>query len=192
MSQPSSALCSQTSKADPKPSATSAAKAKPWLGPAPRVEKKGLYIFLWDTGTKGKFHWGLFIALSESSGIVFHQVVVAGGKNQLHLLMEKEDVLTSEGLLAALKIGEIEDINDEWIKAVEYCVRSAQVDSSYFEFTCRTWVLAVIYELADGGFIWLDPDWSKIWYIEEEAARLARDAVAVEMQIVSQSQMIAL
>ncbi|EFW21489.1 hypothetical protein D8B26_001680 [Coccidioides posadasii str. Silveira] len=177
----------QPSSAASKPSATSDTRSKPWLGPAPRVEKKGLYVFLWDTGAKGKFHWGLFIARSESSGVHFHQVL---DDSRWLLVKAKEDVVTSEGLLAALKVGELEDTNDEWIKAVEYCVRSARVDvKSLGDFGCRSWVLGAIYELANGGFIWLDPDWYKIRHIEVEATRLALDAVAVDMQIVSQSQM---
>lgn len=185
--QLSLARASQTSQPESKPlNPSENEKAKPWLGPAPKVEQKGLYIFLWDGGAKNRFFWGLFLALGESSGVLFQQILI--GK-QWQFQMTREDVLTSEGLLAALKVGEVEDINDEWIKAIEDCVRGAKVNSSLGPFTGRTWVLSAVYELADGGFIWLDPDWGKVRHIEEEARRLAHDAVAVEMQIVSQSQM---
>ncbi|EEP80415.1 predicted protein [Uncinocarpus reesii 1704] len=184
MSQSATLVSQQPSNPDSKP--TPDAGPKPWLGPAPKAEQKGIYIFLWDTGAKGKYHWGLFIALSQSSGVLFHHVPIG---NQWEFLMENEDILTSQGLLAGLKIGEIEEINGDWLKAVEDCVRSARVDKSRGEFNSRTWVMAAIYELANGGFIWLDPDWGKVRHIEEEALRLALDAVAVDMQIISQSEL---
>ncbi|KAI2086480.1 hypothetical protein LOZ36_003287 [Ophidiomyces ophidiicola] len=159
--------------------------AKPWLGPAPRVEPKGVYLFIWDTGAKGKFHWGLFVAQSESSGVLFHQLPI--GK-YWQLLKAHEDVLTSEGLLAGLKVGELDDIGAEWLAAVEVCIRAATVDPRT-GLSCRSWALAALYELANGGFIWLDPEWPKIRIVEEEALRLAHDALAVGMQIISQSQL---
>ncbi|KMU76530.1 hypothetical protein CISG_01263 [Coccidioides immitis RMSCC 3703] len=137
----------QPSSAASKPSATSDTRSKPWLGPAPRVETKGLYVFLWDTGAKGKFHWGLFIARSESSGVHFHQVL---DDSRWLLVKAKEDVVTSEGLLAALKVGELEDTNDEWIKAVEYCVAQPESMSVPWGLRLSLWSWRN-HELANAG-----------------------------------------
>ncbi|KAL1958689.1 hypothetical protein VTO42DRAFT_4032 [Malbranchea cinnamomea] len=112
-------------------------------------------------------------------------------------ITELEDVSRSPGLLCALKIGALDDDNedaeslsDEWIAAVRECVRSAEVEDGE-QFSCRTWLLAAIYELANGGFISMVPDRARIARtVEREARALARDAEILGTRLVSLSEMV--
>lgn len=57
--------------------------------------------------------------------------------------------------------------------AFEACLRQIKVEG---DFTCRTWALAAAFELADGGFIGMEPSWDRIGKIETEAKFLAGDS----------------
>ncbi|KAK2766083.1 hypothetical protein FQN54_007598 [Arachnomyces sp. PD_36] len=154
------------------------------IGPGPKVEKNGLYMLLWDTDIKDKYHWGLFVAQTEISGILFHQTNGPDWK----FVIEPENTTLSENLLAGLKLGVLEGSTEDWILSVKECVRGVSVDEGE-EFTCRTWALAAVYELGDCGFIGMMPDWGKVRFIEEEANRLARTALGMRVQMVVPSEM---
>lgn len=153
------------------------------IGPGPRVEKNGLYMLLWDTGIKDKYHWGLFIALSEISGILFHQTT--NGPNWV-FIMERKNTTRSENLLAGLKLGVLENVTEDWIESVKECVRATEVEG---EFTCRTWALTALYDMTNQGFIGLMPEWRKILFIEEEAKKLARTALGMKAKMIIPSEM---
>lgn len=103
---------------------------------------------------------------------------------------EKEDISKSPGLLCALKIGVLEDtVSEEWIGAVKQCVRAAEVEDGD-EFNCRAWLLAAVFELAEGGFIGMVPDRKRIKRtVERETRSLARDAQLLGTRMVSLSEM---
>ena len=153
------------------------------IGPGPKVEKNGLYMLLWPTDVVGKYHWGLFIAQSETTGVLFHQNL--SGLKWI-FIMETKNTTTSKSLLAGLKLGVMQNVNDKWIKSVKDCVRATEVEG---EFTCRTWALAALYDLADSGYIGLMPNWGEIYKIEEEAKQLAKTALMAEEKIVIPSEM---
>lgn len=67
------------------------------------------------------------------------------------------------------------------------CLRETVVERG--DFTCRRWALAGVYELADLGFVGMMPDWEKVWFVEEEAKRLARMARGMGVRIVVGSEM---
>lgn len=95
----------------------------------------------------------------------------------------------SEQLLAGLKVGNLEDVSEEWVGRVKECVRGASarvVDGE--EFTCRTWLLGGVYELADGGFIGMIPDWGTVKFVEEEAGKLAGMAKGLGVRVVVESE----
>ncbi|KAM5436331.1 hypothetical protein MferCBS31731_006024 [Microsporum ferrugineum] len=87
--------------------------------------------------------------------------------------LKLRDVTLSQSLLCALKLGAVEDYGGTWMNAIEACIRQTEVKG---EFTCRTWELAAVFELADRGFIGMDASWNKISEIETEAKFLAGDA----------------
>lgn len=173
LSEPSSA----TRKPDDPTTFPPEGKAKP------RIEKNGLYLILWGTPDPQKYHWGLLIAIDEFSGILFHQTLSG---DQWKLTIENKNVEFSRKLLTALKLGVIQDTNDEWIDAIKARIREYKVDGE--EFTCRTWALAAIYEFASEGFIGLSPDWKKVRGIEREAKALARSASDIGDKIFGYSE----
>ncbi|EEQ28552.1 hypothetical protein McanMca71_005336 [Microsporum canis] len=135
-----------------------------------RVEGKGVYMLLWKTSVDALYHWGILIATGEKMGTLFHQTY---NREMWHLAVEIKDVTLSQSLLCALKLGAVEDYGGTWMNAIEACIRQTEVKG---EFTCRTWALAAVFELADGGFIGMDASWDKISEIETEAKFLAGDA----------------
>lgn len=132
------------------------------------------------------------------------------------LVMQIEDVGSSPGLLCALQVGEVDDVTDEWMDAVKECVRSTatipptttgnqhqhqqdeqneyhgekEKERAGIGLSCRTWALAAVFELADGGFIGMAPERARLGVIELEAKMLARDTQMVGMRMVRQSVMI--
>ncbi|KAK2857279.1 hypothetical protein FQN49_004858 [Arthroderma sp. PD_2] len=135
-----------------------------------RVEGKGVYMLLWMTSGDNQYHWGILIATSEKGGTLFHQTY---DSQTWQFKPEIKDITQSRSLLCALKLGVVEDNGGTWMNAIETCVRETKVSG---EFTCRTWALAAIFELADGGFIGLAPSWDTISKIETEAKFQAGDA----------------
>ncbi|KAK2813965.1 hypothetical protein FQN50_000366 [Emmonsiellopsis sp. PD_5] len=136
-----------------------------------RVEERGLYMVLWDTGVANKYHWGLVIAQTNTSGVLYHQTLSGV---QWRFVMENKNLSLSKSILVALKVGVLEKTNDEWLAAVKGIVRDVTVKDG--NLTCRTWALAALYELASAGFIGMQPNWIHIHEIEEEAKKLAEDS----------------
>lgn len=179
-----------------------------------RVEPKGLYVVVWFTGYAARYHWALFIAQTDTVGIIFHQTTTFGAalnalksrvgvgstksgepadedpREAWRFVTEKEDLSRSPGLLCALKIGVLENtVSEEWIGAVKQCVRAAEVEDGE-EFNCRAWLLAAVFELAEGGFIGMVPDRQRIKKtVERETRSLARDAELLGTRMVSLSEM---
>ncbi|KAK2777359.1 hypothetical protein FQN53_002275 [Emmonsiellopsis sp. PD_33] len=153
--------------------------------PTPKVDTNGLYLLLSSTELRDKYHWGLLVAQNETGGILYHQVLSGLDWN---FIVGLTDLAASpdHNLLLALKIGIIEKTNDEWIQAIKACVRSVEVEG---QFTCRTWALAAVYQLASQGFIGMQPEWVNVFRIEEEAKRLAMDAYDLRTTIVIESEM---
>ncbi|OAL68935.1 hypothetical protein A7D00_7191 [Trichophyton violaceum] len=135
-----------------------------------RVEKKGAYMLLWSTSAEFLYHWGILIATSETGGTLFHQTY---NKEMWSLAVEIRNITRSRTLLCALKLGDVEDCSGTWMNAIEECLRQTKVEG---DFTCRTWALAAAFELADGGFIGMEPSWDRIGKIETEAKFLAGDS----------------
>ncbi|OJD17608.1 hypothetical protein AJ78_02307 [Emergomyces pasteurianus Ep9510] len=154
--------------------------------PKPKVESNGLYLLLSNTGLRDKYHWGLFVAQTNITGVVYHQALAG---LEWKFITETADVTESHHLLLILRIGVIDGVNDEWIQAIKSCVRGVEVEE---EFTCRTWLLAAVYQLALEGYIGLQPDWKCVHKIEEEAKRLAQDAFDMGTSIVVDSELNAL
>ncbi|KAK2811060.1 hypothetical protein FQN50_002395 [Emmonsiellopsis sp. PD_5] len=154
--------------------------------PTPKVDTNGLYLLLSSTELRDKYHWGLLVAQSETSGIHYHQALSG---LDWKFIVEPTDLAAPpehHHLFLALKIGIIEKTNDEWIQAIKACVRSVEVEGP---FTCRTWALAAVYQLASQGFIGMQPEWVNVFRIEEEAKRLAMDAFDLRTTIVLESEM---
>lgn len=127
-------------------------------------------MLLWSTSAEFLYHWGILIATSETGGTLFHQTY---NKETWSIAVEIRNITRSRTLLCALKLGDVEDCSGTWINAIEACLRQIKVEG---DFTCRTWALAAAFELADGGFIGMEPSWDRIGKIETEAKFLAGDS----------------
>ncbi|PGH05120.1 hypothetical protein AJ79_06868 [Helicocarpus griseus UAMH5409] len=147
------------------------------------IESKGLYVLLSKTGARNKYHWGLLLAQDNTSGILYHQALAG---LDWKFLVETSDITDSPNLLLALKIGVIERINDEWVQAIETCVSEVRVGG---EFTCRTWLMTAVYQLALQGYLGLQPEWVYVKQIEKEAKGLAQKALEMETVIVAESDL---
>ncbi|KAM5456843.1 hypothetical protein MaudCBS49596_001084 [Microsporum audouinii] len=148
-----------------------------------RVEAKGVYMILWRTDLPRKYHWGVLVATTETQGFLFHQNFSG---TLWRYVVEPKNITKSGRLLVALKLGVVPDVTDEWMGAMKNCIRSTEVPGS--EFTCRTWALAAVYELANCGFIGMLPDWEVIDKIEEEAKDLAIHALDTDQKYVAVSE----
>ncbi|EEP76254.1 predicted protein [Uncinocarpus reesii 1704] len=168
-----------------KPPSTSTSNRGPGANRAGevKIEPKGLYIVLWNTGMPDKYHWGLLVATDHESGILFHQTLIGF---DWKYVVETKNVQYSKSLLVALKVGAVESIDDQWIAAIKTCVRETKVTGL---FTCRTWAMAALFDLADGGFIGLSPEWPKIQEIEQEAKDLGIHAYYGGVKTVTRSDL---
>ncbi|KAK2748136.1 hypothetical protein FQN57_001260 [Myotisia sp. PD_48] len=149
-----------------------------------RVEAKGIYVILRTTPIESKYRWSIFVARSDTQGIGTHQ---KDDKETWRYVMDPAmEISESEDLLVALKVGVLDDVTDDWMDAVEFCLAQTKV-SRNTTFSGRTWAMAAVYELADGGFIDLQPDWNGIAKIEMEAQKLAGEAASKGSRIVKSS-----
>ncbi|GBF62394.1 hypothetical protein TMEN_4934 [Trichophyton mentagrophytes] len=148
-----------------------------------RVEAKNVYMVLSSTGLPRKYHWGILIASNELGGLIFHQTL---NGTIWRYVAEFEDITRSTALLVVLKLGEVPDITAEWMDAIKQCIQAAEVPGD--GFSCRAWALAAVYELANCGFIGMEPSWEIVKKIEEEANDIAMDALFSNQKLVMDSQ----
>ena len=148
----------------------------------PQLEEKGLYMLLVNLGPTIKCHWALCIAMDDTSGLLFQQALFG---MDWKFIMENNNVILTDDPLGALKLGSVESIDDEWLKRITQCLRGTVIEG---EFTCRTWALAALYELANEGFIGMIADWGTIREIEQEAQDLVLAVWTAEQKIVRRSQ----
>ncbi|EGE09503.1 hypothetical protein TEQG_08452 [Trichophyton equinum CBS 127.97] len=127
-----------------------------------RVEAKNVYMVLSSTGLPRKYHWSILIASNELGGLIFHQ--------------------TLNGTIWRY----VPDITAEWMDAIKQCIQAAEVPGD--GFSCRAWALAAVYELANCGFIGMEPSWEIMKKIEEEANDIAMDALFSNQKLVMDSQ----
>ena len=150
--------------------------------PCPNLERKGLYMLLSNKEIPDEYHWGLLVATDSASGIFFHRSLTG---QEWKLVIENKNLAEASDLLAALKLGVVEDISDKWIQRMKESVREVRVQG---ELTCRTWALTALYELANEGFLGMMAEWDKIRSIELEAKYLAQDAWVAKRALVARSK----
>ncbi|RJE22421.1 hypothetical protein PHISCL_05241 [Aspergillus sclerotialis] len=148
----------------------------------PKLERKGLYMLLGDKELPDEYHWGLLVATDGSSGISFHRSLIG---QEWKLIIEHKNLTEASDLLAALKLGVVEDISDKWVQRMKESIRAVRVQG---ELTCRIWALTALYELANEGFIGMMAEWERIRSIELEAKYLAQDAWVTKRALVARSK----
>lgn len=134
------------------------------------LDPNGFYILLTDIGYERQFHWGLYLATSSTSGVIFHLTNnPTTGNKWAYQTKTSTNVPSSLNLLVALKVGVLDsDMHD----AVGE--RLAQVpatnSSRYGNITCRVWVKEALFALNDEGYLTLT---RSVDYIEDEATMQA-------------------
>ncbi|DAA79009.1 TPA_exp: Uncharacterized protein A8136_2794 [Trichophyton benhamiae CBS 112371] len=151
-----------------------------------RLSPNGIYLTLSEMGQHEKYHWALLIAHSPTAGTVLQQLR-PNDEAEWEYSIQPAEVTTSRAMLVALKVGELPDVNAEWLAAVDECVRSSSIRDSE-KFSCRAWVMGAIFALADGGFIDLEPCWVKVGMVEEEAKALVAGATSLDTSMVVSSK----
>ncbi|KAK2877794.1 hypothetical protein FQN49_001192 [Arthroderma sp. PD_2] len=183
MLDPTSEIASTTATIFPKTPVSSTSHVS---DDGTRLSPNGIYLTLREIGWYQKYHWALLVATSPISGTLLHQTR-PNSEAKWAYTAQPEDFASSRAMLVALKLGELPDTSPEWMAAVDECVRSASVRGSE-PFTCRTWAMAAVYTLADGGFIDLEPCWEKVGMVEEEAKALVAGATSLDTKIVVSSK----
>ena len=137
-------------------------------------EDGGIYIIL-TTISANRWHWGLFICVSDTYGIVYHSTNTNGDwMFEDHMT---ENVVSSQNIVAALQIGS--GIQEQWAQAAHDVLIAVPViidggpDPRWGEnFTCRIWVIEACDRLREAGLIPDEPARD----VEDDAYRLARAA----------------
>ena len=124
-----------------------------------------------------QFHWGIVIGKNNISGAFFHQTKLESWR----LEIREKDLSTSVNLLTVLKIGVVESTAPDWIEFIQQVISDTKPQG---QFTCRTWALQAVYDLADAGVLGLPVDWQCIRDIEYEARSLAEEASQKQIDVV--------
>ncbi|EGE06638.1 hypothetical protein TEQG_05636 [Trichophyton equinum CBS 127.97] len=148
-------------------------------------DENGFYILLSDRGDSWRFHWGLYLAKTKSSGIVYHLVNDMPSTDWRLEVKESGNVLQSNKLLGALKIGIIEPMLHEMLGQclleipIEYSTRFKE------NITCRVWLKEAIYELNERDLLNLQ---ESVDFIEDEANSIALSSKATKKKSVKPSR----
>lgn len=133
-----------------------------------RIEPKSIYMLLWRQDTPARFHWAIMASLTDRFGLIYHQARLG---EDWKFIQEGKDVSRSHNLLLAMKLGDISDDPHEWIERAKKCMKETKVVG---EFTCRTWALEAVYDLARAGILDANIDRATLYKFEEEAKAYAR------------------
>ncbi|KAK2806023.1 hypothetical protein FQN49_008812 [Arthroderma sp. PD_2] len=134
-----------------------------------------------------KFHWGIIIAHSQKEGILYHRVF--DGNQWTLEIEENKDITVDKSVIVILKVGDVPDVTPQWTEAIQECIVPALcIITTLGPMNCRTFALAVIYEMGNGGFISLYPNWGRVKGIEHEGNQFASHAGKLKRRLVVSSQ----
>ncbi|KAJ3498812.1 hypothetical protein NLG97_g820 [Lecanicillium saksenae] len=165
------------SAAETKPSAQDLLRT--FTSPGPKVQLQldinGLYIILSTQSANNVWHWVLYLHISESLGWVFH-ITDLGLVSWEYHCYECSDMVYSATAISVVKVADMAPEMHEALHArIGFDSRPAVrlEDTEHFgRLNCRTWLLQVLYELDNEGYISVRPGYS-IRDVEQEALALA-------------------
>ncbi|KAK2792673.1 hypothetical protein FQN51_001591 [Onygenales sp. PD_10] len=161
-------------------------KLGPGIPPLERVptEAGGLYVALWARDINGRYHWGLYLACTATDGVLYDQID-ATTPTGWKLAIRRYTMATSANLCGLLKVAVyIPGTGDTSVDELSNELRRVEIGTSG---TCRTWVLAALFELAKFGWIDVKNDAATRNRIEWEAYSLAQIAQDKEVKHVARS-----
>ncbi|KKZ68517.1 hypothetical protein EMCG_05801 [[Emmonsia] crescens] len=126
------------------------------MDPHPLIfDPDSLYILLSDLGDAYRFHWGILLATTPTSGTIFHLINPDISNKTLWAYETKcsDMVASSARLLVGVKIAPLEPVLHA--AAGDFLKEIPIADSQRFKenISCRVWVLEALYELDNSGFI---------------------------------------
>ena len=136
------------------------------------LETNGVYILLSDRGESSySFHWAIYLAKSETDGIIFHIINPTGSTDWQYVTETTSEVPESSRVVLGLQMGVLEpefhDMFAERIAQVPIIGYSARFHEAV---SCRVWVKEALYLLDDEGFLKLSMG---VEDVEREATILA-------------------
>lgn len=151
-----------------------------------KVDPKGIYIVLWNIADPMKFHWGLFIALDEKSGYIFHYKIGPKSNDKWVFQPKTYSFIGSITFLVGLKISEAVDIRKDMLDRIKE--RLEQVEFNDKQDNCRTWTLRAVRLLDQEGFMGLTATREVIEALQTETNQLAHECLKQKQAIVVPSR----
>ncbi|KAJ6784053.1 hypothetical protein PWT90_00340 [Aphanocladium album] len=147
--------------------------------PAPKAQLQldvnGLYIILSTQSANNVWHWVLYLHISDSLGWVFH-ITNLGTVSWEYHCHESTDMVCSPAAISVVKVADMAPEMHEALRARigldSRPVVKLEDNERFGRLSCRTWLLQVLYELDNEGYISVRPGYS-IRDVEQEAFALA-------------------
>jgi hypothetical protein len=134
-------------------------------------ETNYIYILLSDRGDSYRFHWALYLAKSNTDGVIFHLHNPVNSTTWAYESQPSSDIPDPDRLLLALEVGGVlepllhDSLGDRLAQIpIEYSTRFRE------NITCRVWIKEALFALNNEGYIKLI---KSVDAIEEEAKILA-------------------
>lgn len=156
-----------------------------------RYENGGLYIIMSPMGGAHRYHWGIYMSVSDTYGMVYN--ATDGGNRWVMEEKMTESVVSSLNIKAALHFGAQPPPpeHEGWADAVHDVLINVPVipdgghDPNWGEnFTCRVWVLEAIDRLRRAGLISSSPARE----VEDDAWALAHSAISTARRLMDDSR----
>ncbi|KAJ5359608.1 uncharacterized protein N7496_012021 [Penicillium cataractarum] len=148
-------------------------------------EVNGLYILLTDRGENSfAFHWGFYLHQSGISGCIYHLINDDGPASWRFDSRLSENVMFSQRLLAAIKIGVIDLVLHQALPDRLQEIPIAYSTRFHESITCRVWLKEALFALDDEGYVKLT---RSVDEIEAEAKILAIQNKSMGQRTVSRS-----
>lgn len=139
------------------------------------LDTNALYIILSTQSANNVCHWVLYLHITAQRGWVFHISNLARVTWE-YRCDEATDMIYSRTAVSAVKIADMApEMHEALRRRIGFDSRPAvrlQDTAQFGPLNCRTWLLQVLYELDNEGYISVLPGYS-IQDVGEEAASLA-------------------
>ncbi|KAJ5211548.1 uncharacterized protein N7498_003194 [Penicillium cinerascens] len=118
------------------------------------LEVNALYILLSDRGENiYTFHWRLYLHQATNSGYIYHLINETNSTSWHFDSQPSENVIASQGLLVALKIGVLDPILHQSLRDRLQETPIAYSTRFHESITCRVWLKQALFALDDEGYI---------------------------------------
>lgn len=150
------------------------------------TEPCAIYLILWSRDDTSTFHWGLYLARTETQGILYYQINDNTRSEGWELAIQQRRISHSRTLLVALKVGTYSlGTSGDGVQYLTDTVKGVERGPTG---TCRTWAMDALFELADSGLIDMQPNKKTKENVEQGATLLAMRAASRGVKLVARSE----